>query len=131
MSHDRPEDGRQYHIGDKVVFTDDEGKQAPGVVHGVRYKQGRYELVGFDREDNYDENSPIVPGTGRMELVKGTEDERHSFEYIIVHEHEHKAHHNQIAINKKAIKEKDWSKYELPLDMKQHIRVFEEDDKNL
>jgi hypothetical protein len=120
-------DGRKYDIGDKVTFTSDEGKQVPGVVHGVRYQAGRWELVGADHEIPHDPTSPVVPGTGHMEVIKGTENEHHDFEYIIVHEHEHKAWWETEKANKKHIENKHHHKVEAHPHLTQHIRVFEQD----
>lgn len=35
-------DGRKYDVGDKVEFTDDDGNQVPGVIHGVRYQKDEH-----------------------------------------------------------------------------------------
>lgn len=151
MNQDKPDDGRKYHIGDKVDFTDDSGKVVPGVVHGVSYQTGRYEWVGAQRPDMHKPESPDnlpIPGTGYQELVKGTENERHSFQYIMVPAHEHKnwwdiENRNQSKIAKHKLELEAHFKIpeekrsvhlpphpqleELP-QMTQHIRVFEEDN---
>lgn len=140
----KPNDGRKYHVGDKVEFKDDDGNISNGIVHGVSYQQGRYELAGAD----YVDDEPVV-GTGRMELIKGTENERHSFQYIIVHEHEHKKWHevnknneqimkrneernkrNQAKIEKNPGKDHELEEHEIISDLpplKQHVREWTDD----
>lgn len=122
-------DGRKYDVGDKVDFTDDDGKVVPGVVHAVRYQLGHYEWLQAERPDMHSPEGPDnqpIPGTGRRVLIKGTEDERHSFEYIMVHEHQHKAwwdhensnqakiasHKNNVAIHRKKHKDLSDKEYE-------------------
>lgn len=126
----KPSDGRKYHVGDKVNFTDDNGKQAPGIVHAVIYKSGRHELVGAQRPDmgkpEGPDNQPI-PGTGEMQLVKGTENERHSFQYIMVHQAEHKAWHDTEESNNRHITDNDHHLVKPHPELKQHIRVFVDD----
>lgn len=157
MNQENVKDGRKYQIGEAVDFTDDSGKVVPGIVHAVRYQQGRYELVGAHRPDMHRPEGPDnmpIPGTGQMELVSGTENERHSFEYIMVHKHEHEAWHKVEASNQKKLKTHNDNIKRLkgsvhPKDpyhvenfkdlppmqpteghppLKQHVRVYEEDD---
>jgi len=153
--NERTNDGRKYEVGDRVDFTDDSGKIVPGVVHAVRYQEGRYELAGEHRPDMFSPEGPDnlpIPGTGHMVLIAGTENERHSFEYIMVHEAEHtawwavenankaklKPHHEAMKIYNKKIQDlpdEEIKKVEIPIHpllenqppLKQHIRIFEED----
>lgn len=153
MKDEPVNDGRKYQVGEEVDFTDDNGKIVPGVVHGVRYQAGRYELVGEQHQVPNDPSSPVVPGTGEQRLIPGTENQHHSFEYIMVHKHQHEAWHkiekaNQVKIKRyhENIKKfrgsvdkndpdhlKNFEKMpghepvEPHPELKQHIRVFEED----
>lgn len=132
LLHDdeKPNDGRKYHIGDKVEFINDQDKKVPGIVHAVTYQQGRYEIVGAQRPDMHIPEGPdnkSIPGTGNLEIVKGTENERHSFEYIMVHEDEHKAWWNIEKANQKHIKDRNHHLVKSHPELKQHIQVFEED----
>lgn len=116
-------DGRKYNVGDKVDFNDTSGKTIKGIVHGVRYQTGRYELVGAVNEKADDPSSPVVAGTGTLELIKGTEHEHYSFEYIVVSEDEHKKWHEVNKNNEKHVKAKNHHLVKPLPELGQYVRI--------